>query len=87
MTNDEVLARVVAVLQETFDIEPERIRPEARLYDDLDIDSIDAIDLIVKLKPILNKPPKPEQFKAVRTVQDVVDVLERLIDTPASTEA
>lgn len=84
MTHDEILARVAQVLEETFEIEPERIRPEARLYDDLDIDSIDAVDLIVKLKPMLNKPVKPEQFRAVRTVEDVVQALALLIDAPVA---
>ncbi len=86
MTHEEIFARVAAVLEETFEIDAERIRPEARLYEDLDIDSIDAVDLLVKLKPMLNKPLKPEQFKSVRTVQDVVAALALLIDaspTPA----
>jgi acyl carrier protein len=84
MTYDEIFARVAAVLEETFEIDPTRITPEARLYDDLDIDSIDAVDLLVKLKPMLNKPLKPEQFKSVRTVQDVVQALALLIDSPAT---
>ncbi|ESH93685.1 acyl carrier protein [Cupriavidus gilardii] len=86
MTHEEIFARVAAVLEETFEIDAERIRPDARLYEDLDIDSIDAVDLLVKLKPMLNKPLKPEQFKSVRTVQDVVAALALLIDaspTPA----
>lgn len=82
MTPEEIYARVAAVLEETFEIERDRIRPDARLYDDLDIDSIDAVDLLVKLKPMLSKPLKPEQFKAVRTVQDVVDALALLVDGP-----
>jgi acyl carrier protein len=84
MTHDEIFARVAAVLEDTFEIERDRIRPEARLYDDLDIDSIDAVDLLVKLKPMLNKPLKPEQFKSVRTVQDVVEALAKLIDASAT---
>lgn len=79
MTNDEIFARVAAVLEETFEIDPARITPEARLYDDLDIDSIDAVDLIVQLKPLLGGRLQPDAFKSVRTVQDVVDVLHALI--------
>lgn len=75
MTHDEIFARVAAVLEETVEIDRARILPEARLYEDLDIDSIDAVDLLVKLKPMLDRPIKPEQFKAVRTVQDVVQAL------------
>ena len=79
MTEHDIYTRLSAILVETFDIEPERIRPEARLYDDLDIDSIDAVDLIVKLKPLVGKRLQPEAFKSVRTVQDVVDALYGLV--------
>lgn len=83
MTQDEILVRMTQILQDTFDIEPTRVRPEARLYDDLDIDSIDAVDLIVQLKPLVGKRLQPEAFKSVRTVQDVVDALHGLIHSPA----
>ncbi|KQY90627.1 acyl carrier protein [Pelomonas sp. Root1444] len=79
MTEHDIFTRLSAILVETFDIEPERIRPEARLYDDLDIDSIDAVDLIVKLKPLVGKRLQPEAFKSVRTLQDVVNALMALL--------
>jgi acyl carrier protein len=82
MTNEDIFARLRDILIETFDIEADRITPEARLYEDLDIDSIDAVDLIVKLKPMVGKKLQPEAFKAVRTLQDVVDALQGLIKTP-----
>ena len=62
-----------------FDIDAARITPEAKLYDDLDIDSIDAVDLIVQLKPIAGKRLNAEAFKSVRTIQDVVDALYQLV--------
>lgn len=87
MTHDEIFARVSTVLQDSFEIEADRIRPEARLYEDLDIDSIDAVDLLVKLKPMLDKPLKPEQFKSVRTIQDVIQALALLIDSDSAATA
>ena len=75
----QILERVVAILHDTFGIERERIVPEARLFDDLDIDSIDAVDLIVQLKPLVGKRLQPDEFKSVRTVQDVVDALHRIV--------
>jgi acyl carrier protein len=84
MTKDDIFARIVAILQETFDIEASRITPEAKLYDDLDIDSIDAVDLIVQLKPLVGKRLQPEAFKSVRTVQDVVDALFGLVNDTAT---
>ncbi len=79
MTQQEIFERLSSILQETFDIAPERITPQARLNEDLDIDSIDAVDLIVKLRPLIGKRLQPEAFKNVRTLQDVVDALHTLI--------
>ena len=79
MTKDEIFQRIVGILVETFDIEAERIVPEARLRDDLDIDSIDAVDLIVQLKPLVGQRLQPEAFKMVRTISDVVDALYALV--------
>ncbi|MEJ1095645.1 MULTISPECIES: acyl carrier protein [unclassified Pseudoxanthomonas] len=84
MTKNELFDRIVAILHESFEIEPSRIKPEARLYDDLDIDSIDAVDLIVQLKPLLGRGLQPDAFKSVRTVQDIVDVLFGLIREEAA---
>lgn len=79
MTQQELFERISTILQDTFQIEPERITLQARLGEDLDIDSIDAVDLIVQLKPLLGRNLQPDAFKSVRTVQDVVDVLYGLI--------
>ena len=81
MTKQELFDHLVAILQETFDIEAANIKPESRLYEDLDIDSIDAVDLLVKLKPIVGKRMQPDAFKLVRTIQDVVDAVHSLLDS------
>ena len=79
MTKNELFDRISTILQDTFEIDPGRITPGAHLGADLDIDSIDAVDLIVQLKPLLGGRLQPDAFKSVRTVQDVVDVLHGLI--------
>jgi acyl carrier protein len=61
-----------------FEIEPEDIQLESNLYSDLDVDSIDAIDLVVKIKELTGKQVKPEDFKNVKTVQDVVTVIQNM---------
>lgn len=73
MTKQELFERIVAILHQHFEIDPARITPESSLRDDLDIDSIDAVDLIVQLKPLLGSSLQPDAFKSVRTVQDIVD--------------
>jgi acyl carrier protein len=83
MTKDDIFARIVSILHDTFDIDAAAVTPQARLYDDLEIDSIDAVDLIVQLKPLVGKRLQPDAFKSVRTVQDVVDALHRLLGDSA----
>ncbi|MBA4059145.1 acyl carrier protein [Acidovorax temperans] len=84
MNKEAIYERIAAILQETFEIDADRITPEAHLYDDLDIDSIDAVDLIVQLKPWVGKRLNADAFKSVRTVQDVVDALHSLVNDAAS---
>ncbi|MDH3510039.1 MAG: acyl carrier protein [Gammaproteobacteria bacterium] len=74
----ENFSRLKELLEKEFDIDPAAISAEARLAEDLDIDSIDAIDMIVRLKEITGKKVPPERFKEVRTVGDIVQVLDSL---------
>jgi acyl carrier protein len=71
----EIIATLSEYLQSLFNIEPEKITLDARLSDDLDLDSIDAVDLIVKLQEYTGKKIEPAEFKKVRTIGDVVDKL------------
>jgi acyl carrier protein len=80
MTRDELFERIATILHDSFEIDRAKITPEARLFEDLDVDSIDAVDLIVQLKPLLGGSLKPDMFKSVRTVQDVVEVLHGLVE-------
>jgi acyl carrier protein len=75
MTKDDIFARLRAVLVESFNIPVEKITPEARLHEDLDIDSIDAVDMMVQLRSLTERRLQPEAFRTVRTLGDVVDAL------------
>ena len=75
----EIFDHIAGVLVELFELERENIKPESNLYEDLDIDSIDAIDLIVDLKQWTGKKIQPDAFKVVRTVQDVVNAVDQLL--------
>lgn len=72
-TKEEVYMQLEQILIEDFEIDAEDIKLDANLYQDLDLDSIDAVDLVVKLREITGKKISPDAFKAVRTVGDVVD--------------
>ena len=66
MEKKEIFEKIKAALIEDFDLEEGRIVPDAKLYEDLELDSIDAVDLIVKLKSFLPKNIDPEAFKKMR---------------------
>lgn len=78
MTKDEIFAKLQDVLENDFEVEKDNVKPESKLFEDLDLDSIDAVDLVVKMKPFMNGNVDPEMFKSAKTIQNVVDILELL---------
>ena len=78
LTQEQVLAKLRDWMQDLFEIEPDDIQLDSNLYEDLDVDSIDAVDLVVKIKELTGKQVQPEDFKAVRTIQDVVTVIQNM---------
>ncbi|AAW85342.1 acyl carrier protein [Aliivibrio fischeri] len=79
VNKEQVLEQVTSALVELFEIDEADITPEAQLYTDLDLDSIDAVDLVVHLQKVTGKKIKPEEFKEVRTVDDVVNSVAALL--------
>jgi acyl carrier protein len=77
-TRQEIFDIVRAALVELFELESPAVVPEARFDDDLEIDSIDAVDLVDHLSRAFERRVSPRDFRAVRTVQDLVDTIERL---------
>ncbi|MBL4774271.1 MAG: acyl carrier protein [Alcanivoracaceae bacterium] len=79
MDKEEIYNTLKNVIIDLFEIDAEEITPQANLYEDLDLDSIDAVDLAVKITEITGKRVNPEDFKKVRTVQDLVDTAVKMI--------
>jgi len=79
-SRDEIFLTLRDALVELFELEPERISLEANLYQDLEIDSIDAVDLIDHIKRQTGKKIAAEEFRSVRTVGDVVEAVFRLVN-------
>jgi acyl carrier protein len=75
MSREQLYGWVVDLLAEMFELDRAVITPQSNLYADLDIDSIDAVDLAVKLKQLTGRRLQPEVFKTIRTIDDVVDAL------------
>jgi acyl carrier protein len=79
MTKDAIFDKIKEILVDEFEIDGDLITPSASLFADLEFDSIDAVDLIVKMKPYVTGVIDPELFKSAGTVQDVVDILFPLV--------
>ena len=77
MTKESIFGKIKDILSAEFEIDEALIKPEAKLYEDLDIDSIDAVDLIIKMKEFIPGKIDPALFKNARTVQDIVDLLSK----------
>ena len=75
MSKEQLQQWVIDLLAEMFELDPGQLSSDSNLYADLDIDSIDAVDLAVKLKQLTGKRLQPEVFKTIRTIGDVVDAL------------
>ena len=80
MDKNQIVAMIKKVMVEEFEIDEAAITPEANLFTDLDLDSIDAVDLAVRLQQQTGKKVSPEDFKAIRTFQDVVDAADKLVN-------
>lgn len=78
MSKEELCIWVIDLLAEMFELDKSKITLQSNLYSDLDIDSIDAVDLAVKLKQMTGKRLQPEVFKTIRTIHDVVEALTNL---------
>lgn len=78
-SKEQIFETLADILAEEFEIEKDDITLSANLYTDLDLDSIDAIDLVIRLREITKKKIEPEVFKQVRTVEDVVNEIEKLV--------
>ncbi|WP_371923109.1 acyl carrier protein [Agarivorans sp. TSD2052] len=83
MTRDEIYQVLRDILVQEFEVPEDDISLDANMYQDLDLDSIDAVDLVVKLQQITGKKIQPNEFKSARTVADVIDALERLVSDAA----
>ncbi|MEV4781495.1 acyl carrier protein [Burkholderia sp. LMU1-1-1.1] len=83
MSRDQLQAWVIDLLAEMFELDKAGLTADSNLYADLDIDSIDAVDLAVKLKQLTGKRLQPEVFKTIRTIGDVVDALAGMTEQAA----
>ncbi len=79
LTKDEILKNLTSILVEDFEVDEALITPDARLFEDLELDSIDAVDLAVQVQQFTNKKISPDNFKQIKTINDVVDAIAELL--------
>ena len=75
-SRDEIFKWVADVLKREFQFRDEQLSLEAHIVDDLDLDSIDAIDLAVRLEEKTGLAFKEEDLKSIETLRDVVDLID-----------
>ena len=79
ITRDDIFAILKGILVDEFEVVPENVVFNADLFNDLELDSVDAVDLAVRLQQHTGKKVSPAEFKQIRTGGDVVNAIVKLI--------
>jgi acyl carrier protein len=87
ISKGEIFEQVRQAMEELFEIEPARVQLSTRVVEDLELDSIDAIELAVRMESITGQRLNPDSFREMKTISDVVEILHRLVSPPAVSEA
>lgn len=74
-SKEEIFIHTQKMMQKLFELDRDLLTPEARLYEDLDIDSVDAVELLIELKQFTGTEVNSGYFKEVKTLQDIVDLI------------
>ena len=80
MTETEIENTIKKILVEEFDVDGARLTRATNLFTDLDLDSIDAVDLVVRLQQETGKKVNPEDFRQIRTFDDVIKAVLKIVN-------
>ncbi len=80
-TKEDIYNELKKILTEDLEIAEDKITGDANLFTDLDLDSIDAVDIAVRMQQYTDKKLSPEEFKQIRTVEDVVNAVWTLLNS------
>lgn len=75
MTNKE---RIVKVISEELRIDKDKIVPEANVFEDLNFDSLDSVQVILEIEKEFDIETTDEEIDSIQTVQDIIDLVENL---------
>ncbi len=79
-TKEYVYQYITRILQEQFDLDPASMAAETDLRADLDIDSIDAVNILIELKSLTSKKVASENFHQIKTIGDLTDAVFNLLN-------
>jgi acyl carrier protein len=79
-SRDEVFAKIVEILSDSFELDPKKVQRGSTLYEELDLDSIDAIDIFTQLREVTGRRPDPADARKVRTVDELIDFVLAEVD-------
>ncbi len=79
-TKEQIFEELKTILVEELELKEEDVKLEANLFEDLDLDSIDAVDIAVRMQKFTDKKLSPAEFKQIRTVGDIVEAVYALLD-------
>ena len=74
-TKEQIFEELKNILIAELEIAEQDIKPEANLFEDLDLDSIDAVDIAVRMQKFTDKKLSPAEFKQIKTVNDIVEAV------------
>lgn len=80
MDKVSIVERINGFLSEEFEVDVERITPEANLRETLGLDSLDYIDLVVVIESNFGFKVKPEDFMSIVTFQNFYDYVINRVD-------
>lgn len=83
MTRNEIYETIVEILCDTFEFEAKQITLESKLYEELGLDSIDAVDIFVQLREVTGRRPDPDRARKIRTVEELVTFVEEELEAAA----
>ena len=81
MTKEEIFVGIQNILVEIFELEADSIRLDSHIYEELDLDSLDAVELAVRLETETGIKLQEEDLRTIRTIADAVDVIHQKITT------
>jgi len=80
-SRETIYSELKKILAEELEVDERLINENANLFEDLDLDSIDAVDIAVRMQKFTDKKLPPDEFKKIKTVGDIVDAVLRLINS------